>query len=330
MVKRAFPLSFLILLFLCLSCHPSSCADGGASPEERAISNGIGYLAGVQTGYGEFPTYISSRLGKKKLDSTPFVTCFILTSLLDIDDPRSAGIFDKGTGFLLSEQYPGGLWRYFGKRNNKEIDPDLDDMSTISFLLARKNVLYDDNSAVIQGNRDPDGIYYTWVGPSENDIDSVVNANVALWKKEIDDKLYDFLISKLDDADFSSYYVSRLAQYYMYARAHRYGASRLAGARDRIIEKTLKNYKGNGSFGSAMDTAFAANVLLDYGYSGAELDAAVKSLLNKQNVDGSWPGDIFYKGPFNCKERCAYFSSDSLATALAVEAIDKHMKRRLP
>jgi len=330
MVKRAFPLFFLILLFLCLSCHPSGCSDGALSPEDGAISKGMGYLAGVQTGYGEFPTYISSSSGKEKLDSTPFVTCFVLTALLDVEDPRSGDIFDKGTSFLLSEQYPGGLWRYFGKRNNKKIVPDIDDMSTISFLLTRKGVRYDDNSAVIEGNRDSDGIYYTWVGTSENDIDSVVNANVALWKKDIDDRLYDFLMSKLGDADFSSYYVSRLAQHYMYARAYRLGASRLVGAGKKIIEDALKNYKGDGSFGSVMDTSFAANALLDYGYSGAEVDAAVDFLLKKQNVDGSWSGDVFYKGPFNCGDRCAYFRSDSLATALTIEAIDKHRKGRLP
>ncbi|MFB6088629.1 MAG: hypothetical protein ABEK36_02505, partial [Candidatus Aenigmatarchaeota archaeon] len=93
--------------------------------------------------HGEFKTYACHEKDMKKchFDSSPFITTFVLYSIKDVNNNKAHSMTERGINFLLSEQEPKGVWRYWSSWNPKhsKIKPDLDVISTTSFLLEINN-----------------------------------------------------------------------------------------------------------------------------------------------------------------------------------------------
>lgn len=295
---------------------------------ERAISAGIDFLYQSQLPYGEFKTYACSDEEMTTdcyFDSSPFVTTFVLYSTSFVDDPKVKDMTEKAISFFLDEMDSRGLWKYWTSRNDRNINPDLDVISCISYILVKNGIPFESNLDVILANRDDQGMFYTWVRDPhrENDIDCVVNANVLLYLGENADiretcQYLDKTVLDSQEGSCSPYYPDRLALYYMLSRAYFNGASCLHTSRDSIVERVISIQKDDGSFGNELSTALAACTLLNFNDHGSSVLEAIEYILSTQAKDGSWSRAVFYLNPVS------YYGSEELTTALCIEALARY------
>lgn len=303
---------------------------------ERVIKKAIDFLYQNQLPWGEFKTLAcwNRWMIGSYFDSSPFITSFVLYSLKDLEDEKVKIMIKKAIDFLLSEQEKDGIWRFWTKRNKKRIPPDLDDISTISFVLKLNKISFDDNYQLILNNRNQDNLFLTFIikegekyhfkrliDKFKDYVDAVVNANVLLYLGQDDPWVCSFINQaiKLNQV-CSIYYPNKLALFYMVSRAFKNNVTSLGENRDLIIKSTLSYQKKDGSFGSDLNTALALNTLFNFDYSGKEIDSAIQHLLKRQLANGSWKKSFLFLGPFPWR----YYGSEELTTALVIEAMKNY------
>jgi hypothetical protein len=228
----------------------------------------------------------------------------------------------NGTGFLLSEQEPGGVWRFWTSRSGAPIDADIDDISVISAVLTLYNQSFDDNKALVSSNKNEEGLFLTWVQENftTNNVDCVVNANALFYLRENDPAVCSYINHAIKyNESCSVYYPSELALFYSVSRNLKYNLSCFEESRETMIKSTLAHQKSDGSFGTDLDTALALNTLLNCGYTGIEVSDGIDNLLKTQNDDGSWARSMFFGGP-----RFSW-GSEELTTAFAIEAMQHYL-----
>jgi hypothetical protein len=314
--------AFLMLSAGCLSDEPRGSISKGARIN-GSINKGIDYLYSNQMANGEFQTdsCTDDRMEKCVFDSSPFVTSFVLYSIKGSENKKVKEMSSRAIEFLLYEEGNGGVWKYWTKQNGKYIDPDVDDTATISFILKKNNESFTGNLQVLESNKNDEGLYLTWIRrPGEkNDLDCVVNANVLLYTGKNDPSVCSYINREIKaNEPCSQYYPDRMVLYYVVSRAYENNITCFEESKKTLIQSVLALQK-DGSFGSDMDDALALNTLLNLGYAGSALDSGAETLINDQRADGSWPRAEFYLGG------SAYYGSDSLTTALAVEALEKYL-----
>ena len=307
-----------------IGAHTSMTLSELLSPSVR---RGLRFLHENQLPYGEFRTYASPSidLDVAFFDSSVFVTTFVLYSIAGVDSPCTTTMTNKATSFLTDEMRGPGLFRYYTSKNIRSIGFDLDDTACASVVLRRISpfVVRDRNVETFIENRDEAGRFYTWVGDSalENDVDSVVNANVVLYLGDRDEtkSACRYLIDTIRsgcESDSHRYYLDDTTLYYAVSRAYAHGTSSLSGARDAIIERVLLLGKDDGSFGDELATACAVCSLANFGYDGlTRLKDALRYLEGRQRADGSWRRVAMFQQPG------MYYGSEELTTALCLEAL---------
>ncbi|WP_158616972.1 prenyltransferase/squalene oxidase repeat-containing protein [Corallococcus exercitus] len=303
-----------------------------------ALSSAEESLERRQLPYGEFPSYKFSTAaldGPGTLDSSPFVTTFVVYALAMTEAPAAPLMMKKGLQFLLSEQRVPGVWRYWTSRNGAPIDPDLDDTACVSFLLRMlAPELAPDNRVLFSRFRTPEGLYKTWFRKpgARNDVDSVVNANVLLYLGETEETraASDWLcriINEDTEAGTYWYYLEPLSLYYAVSRAYHHGATGLERCREAVLRKTLARQQPDGSFGSALSSGLALCTLLNYGVKDTEaVTRGTAFLLRAQQEDGSWAREAFYIGPEPPGPHQVWWGSEELTTAFCVEALAKGLR----
>jgi hypothetical protein len=309
-------------------------AHGSASTSMTALELlapsvrlGLRYLHDHQLPYGEFRTYASPSMNMRvtSFDSSVFVTTFVLYSIARIDCPRRKTMTKKAISFLSEEMRGPGLFQYYTSKNANSIGFDLDDTACASVALQQSHSLVAGgrNVEYFLENRNEAGLFYTWVGDTaqENDIDSVVNANVVFYLGDRDEtrSACRFLIDTIEsgrERDSYHYYVDNLTLHYAVSRAYAHGAPSLAGAKEAIIEKVLLRSKDDGSFGDELATACAVCCLVNFGYKHVtRLKDAARYLQEQQSADGSWRREAMFCQPGR------YYGSEELTTALCLEAL---------
>jgi hypothetical protein len=77
-------------------------------------------------------------------------------------------MIEAATGFLLAEQEPGGLWRYWSSGNHRHarLGPDLDDTACACAALRRAGRRAPANLWAFRRMRDGEGRFFTWVLPA--------------------------------------------------------------------------------------------------------------------------------------------------------------------
>jgi len=258
-------------------------------------------------------------------DSSVFVTTFVLYSIAGIDCPRKTMMTKKGISFLSGELRGSGLLQYYSSKNIRSIGFDLDDTACASVALQRSHplVICGQNVEYLIENRNEADLFYTWVGDAavQNDVDSVVNANVVFYLGDRDEtrSACQYLIDTIEDnreGDSHRYYLDDMTLYYAVSRAYAHGASSLSGAREAIIEKVLQRSEDDGSFGDELATACAVCSLANFEYNGvAKLRDAARHLEGRQRTNGSWRRVAMYRQPG------MYYGSEELTTALCLEAL---------
>lgn len=299
---------------------------------ELSISKGIDFLYQNQLPYGEFRTYASSDKRMKKncyFDSSPAITTVVLHSISFVDHPKVEEMTQKALSFFLEEMEGNGIWRYWTSRSkkNKEIDPDLDDISCVSYALKKHRIPFKSNLEIILANRNEQGLFYTWIRDSgqENDIDCVVNANVLRYLGENEDtekvcKYLNDIVLHEKEGSCSLYYPDKLTFYYAISRAYFNGISCLSNSVELIINRIISIKKKEGSFGNELLTAFAVCTLLNLNHHNPQMDKAIEYILNTQREDGSWPRFASWLDP------ASYYGSEELTTALCIEALARYQR----
>lgn len=292
-----------------------------------SIRRGLAFLHDHQLPYGEFRTYASPSMDMRvtSFDSSVFVTTFVLYSIARIDCPRRTTMTKKAISFLTEEMRGPGLFQYYTSKNANSIGFDLDDTACASVALQQSHPLVAGgrNVEYFLESRNKAGHFYTWVGDTapENDIDSVVNANVVFYLGDRDEtrSACRYLIDTIEsgrESDSYYYYLNDMTLYYAVSRAYAHGASSLAGAKKAIMEKIVLRSKGDGSFGDELATACAVCSLINFGYKDfIRLRQAARYLEEQQSANGSWRRVAMYCQPGR------YYGSEELTTSLCLEAL---------
>jgi hypothetical protein len=270
------------------------------------------------------------------VDSTPFVTTFVLQALHELPTAVLEGVdgtIERALGFLAGEQDEQGLWRYWTKHSGKRslVPPDLDDTSCASWTLARFGRHARDCSAQVAANQDRQGRFLTWVGPREedNDVDGVVNANVILYLGERPEtaaacEYLRALIESPESELGSWYYPDPLALDHAVSRAARHGAGPLRDCRERLLTRVSDRCATRPRARDPLSSALAATTLLNCDAEVELLHEQVDHILDTQCGDGSWPRFAFYSGPRPPLPRSVWFGSEELTTALCLESLARY------
>jgi hypothetical protein len=299
----------------------------GSGRPAPPVRSGLRFLQNHQLPYGEFRTYASPSIKMRvtSFDSSVFVTTFVLYSIARIDSPRVKAMSKKAISFLAEEMRGPGLFQYYTSKNTNSIGYDLDDTACASVALqqSRLPVVGGRNIEHILENRNEADLFYTWVGGAavENDVDSVVNANVMFYLGDRDEtrSAGRYLIDTIErsrEGNSYHHYLDDMTLYYAVSRAYAHGAPSLGGAREAIIEKILQRSKDDGSFGDELATACAVCTLANFEYGGVmRLGEAARYLEANQSANGSWRRIAMYLQPGR------YYGSEELTTALCLEAL---------
>jgi hypothetical protein len=343
--KRTTPILMCALLLFAVG--GASFVDADPMPSiDRSISKAVAYLQDNQLRHGEFKTYVSPDSTMRRIlhfDSSPFVTTFVVYSLAFVDDPRTPEMTKRALDFLQGEEDRAGVWRYWTSLNDKRIDPDLDDMACISFLLRRYGRRFGANHEIIYANRNNQGLFYTWIrdphSSEPNDIDCVVNANVLLYLGEnsrtraactyVND-----VIQRNVELENSVYYVDDSAVYYCVSRAFKEGVGCFDASRDSMIARTLRTQNPNGSWGDELATGFSLCTLFNLDApDSTTLEHGISYLLKRQQFLGSWPNAAFYIarsgsvrwGSEALTDASVWWGSEALTTAICCEALARYI-----
>ncbi len=307
-----------------------------ATKVKRSISKAIDFLYQSQLPYGEFKIYISphSNLDECSFDSSPAVAAFVLYALRFVDHPKVPEMKCKALNFLTEEMEAPSVWRYWSSRNNRWIDPDLDDTCYISFVLREHHpsILFGLNVPIILSNRNEQGLFSTWIRErgAKNDVDSVVNANVLFYlgEREETKAACDYLNSLVETGQEEGsywYYVDHLSLYYALSRAFYTGVSSLRKSRDTIIDKITSRQQPDGSFGNDLQTAYAVCTLLNFQHDDAILlQRAIDHMLSRQMDSGAWAKGAAAIGPEHPEPPSVWWGSEELTTAISIEALARY------
>jgi hypothetical protein len=306
-----------------------------ASRLANCVARAANFLDENQLYNGEFRSYLANNEamygGCALVDSCIFVTSCILYSLSFLNDPALAAMKRAAFRFLIQEMKPPGIWKYFSSRYPTKIDADVDDTACASFLLKElhPDIRAGRNIEIILGNRNQDGLFFTWLrGTGEpNDVDSVVNANVLLYlgeRKETEavSEYLKAIVADRRESETYYYYLDDLALYYAISRAYFNGLYSLRAAKEHIISQIEGRQRGDGSFGNDLLTGLAVCSLLNYSCADLTvLGSGIENLMDAQLADGAWRRQAYYAGPPPPGPRAAWFGSEELTTGFCLEAL---------
>lgn len=310
---------------------------------QTAIKRGLGFLAENQISTGEFPSFMALDREMKGMcvqESSVFPTALIL-QCLEFVSVSSHEMVTNACQFLVDEMTPPGLWRYWTQRQGKDgetgqIALDLDDSCCASLVLGqlRPEVSISGNIGAILGNRNEQGLFFTWIKDPEsaNDVDSVVNANVLCYLGERPEtrRVIDYLneIIRLNkEADSYFYYLDNLALYYMMSRAFFRGVSHLEASRHKISGRALERLEETRTRKDPLLASLALCTLLNYSYQPDHIpNGVLNSLLCAQQSDGGWPLIAFYAGPEFPAPHRVWFASRALTTGFCLEALARYSR----
>lgn len=331
---------------------------------EAALTRAVAFLEQQQLPNGEFPAYVArdeALQQERRLDSTPFVTTYVLYSLGFVSEPGVREMIDKGLDFVAGEMQVPGVWRYWSTHHehHRHTPPDLDDTCCSAFVLRHFGRPVPDLANLLLANRDPAGRFYTWLVPrfqptvylpywrvtlrealrlpvllafwrlteaAPDDVDGVVNANVLLYLGACPEAkaVVDYLQQELEagrEASCDKWHLNACSFYYAVSRAYFNGTAGLARLREGIVRRLTARQEAGGAFGNPSETAMGAAALLNLGERGTVLEQAVQHLVYTQHPNGSWQAHALY---FGGPKRYYGWGSEALTTALCVEVLARY------
>lgn len=329
---------------------------------DEGIERGLDFLRRSQLPSGEFRCLMSTDNAMEKdcvEDSSPFPTALVAYSLGFADEGEAGGMLEKCVRFFLAEMEGPGLWRYWTKRHQYHsiIPPDLDDVACVSLVLRRRGVDFPSNERLVFANRDPRGLFYTWMTPrwpmpalasywlvtlrqwlkpfksyyfwklnesERNDVDCVVNANVLFYLGEEPRTraVVDYLLEVFrrgEESCCDKWHLNPFTFQYVVSRNFEAGVAALGPMREEAVRRIVAAARPDGSIGdNCLETALAACALLSWGSRPPELERAVVFLLEAQREGDDWPrAALYYGGP----KKYYGWGSEELTTGFCLEAL---------
>lgn len=311
---------------------------------------GVAFLARTQLPDGELPTLRWSRTdpGTARRDPTMFGTALVVVSIAAV--AGSEEIIARAADSIDSHTLRFGIWKYSPDYGGG-YPPDLDDTAMASLALRLAGRAVPDNTHAFLANRNREGLFFTWMSPRlrwlrdprmwliaaarwrhpfvhyrtfrvaearEDDVDAVVNANVLyyLGRTKATEPVIAWLLRVLTEGaeqGCDKWYENRLAIWYFISRALRRAG---VDARSLLLERLQST---NAT--TALDHAFAANVLLD---CDAPAESHIAAIVEMQPDSGGWPADAVYSDQSDAR------GSESLTTAFCLEALSRWTRRVSP
>lgn len=298
-----------------------------------ALDRAVAFLERSQLPSGELPV-----LAGGKPDPSVFPTALAAYSLSFA--PRAARVRERALDFLLREMEPRGLWKHWTREHphHHQLPPDLDDTSCASAALARAGRSFPDNRALLLGNRNRRGLFYTWkltltqlrhplvtfafftkTSAKPFDVDAVVNANALHYLGDAPEVVAHLvrILRENREPHCDKWYESPFAIWYFCSRAL-HGKAPEAG---ELIAKKI----GAATPSNALEHALAICALRYWNRS-----ADVAPLLALQLASGAWPAAPLYHGG-RARRRDGTFApphpdtphwgAEELTTAFCVEAL---------
>jgi hypothetical protein len=329
---------------------------------DAGVERGLDFLERSQLPTGEFKVFMSTDGSLEKdcvVDSSPFPTALVAYSLGFSGSDGAARMLGKALRFLLAEMEGPGLWRYWTRqhRYHSVIPPDLDDTACVSYVLRRHGVAAPPNRDLIFANRDPRGLFYTWLTPrwppppnarylsavlrqwlspvklyyfwklnesAPHDVDCVVNANVLFYvgESEATRPVVEYLTDILrrgEEGCCDKWHLNRFMFHYVVSRNFDAGVAAFGSVREEAVERIVGAATGEGCIGGGvLETALAACALLSWRSTPPELGRAVRYLLAAQRAAGDWPrAALYYGGP----KKYYGWGSEELTTGFCLEAL---------
>ena len=281
-------------------------------------------------------------------DPSIFATALITQSLRNVAGTEE--LRHRACDFIESQREGFGVWRHWtrGHAQFHYVPPDLDDTAMACVALSQNGRRVPDNRALFVANRDPRGLFFSWISlrrrwvpsvaywwislihmrhplystrfyhitPSARwDVDAVVNANVLFYlgfSRETE-AVVPFLLRILHEqreTTCDKWYDNPFVVWYFFSRALRAAG---ADARTVVLERLHEARPG-----SALERALAICIRLDW--AERPDDDALGGLLDAQLPTGGWPLAPVYKG------RNVRWGSEELTTGFCIEAIDRWLK----
>jgi len=292
----------------------------------------------IQNTCNEALAYISSQQAQGGFSrTTTFYTGLIINALEKCKDPQSNAIKKRGLHFLLRERSANWSFNYWQRNDQsnaqKSYPDDLDDtfvalqaISACDASLITEEVWKSIASLLIGNECAAGGPYQTWIigsdmrEPEWNDIDIVVNANIAGFLSRFNivlPPLQGYFDEIIGTGNISSrYYHDICSIVYFLSKSYR-------GKQVRMLkDMVLKKRNGSNCWHSSLATALAISALLSFGEDPATLAPAIEYLL-ASHTDGQWPASpLFIESKID--NRTTYSSCSAYVSACCVEALQAY------
>ncbi|MFN8050304.1 MAG: hypothetical protein U0Q22_02605 [Acidimicrobiales bacterium] len=326
-----------------------------------AIARGVDYLVATQLPSGEMPSY-ATPLGDAPPEWIPdplnFVTALCAEALDSVADPRASDLVDRSVRFLLSQQLPGGLWRYWSTANERVefTPPDADDTACCSLAVACRGHDTSANRSVLLATAAPDGRFHTWLIPrpdtrsfrvrwllrrerrpevralrtelwasteaDPDDIDAVVNANVCRYLGPRDaPEGATAWVAEVVEAGWETHdkwYRRPYALLAAVAHGAERGIERFVALEGTVVERIDERVDELVDRGRDLDRALALLALERFGVRSETADRLAAALVASQGPDGAWARDVVY---FGGPTEVFGWGSEALTTAYALQGL---------
>ncbi len=296
------------------------------------IDKGLTFLESHIGDDGQWPSYVAQMANGQVLqrEGSPFFAMLGILALSEIDDPRARSIIKRTRRHLLETMRYPGIWKYWDS-----LPPDADD-TAIGSLVAGPHpmLLTGRNVDLLLRHRNESGLFLTWFEghTPDNDVDSVVNANVVAYLGDTGDTrpVQEWLTSLVEGSGSLSetmvYYKEDMDLYSALVRASEYGTPAFADLRPKLGGMIGCLRTAEGTYGDQLRTAQALTALakLDALPSPAELGQTLDLLVSQQEADGGWPESPGSYGPRPPMPiRTLVFCSRAYDTVTCVEALHR-------
>jgi hypothetical protein len=320
-----------------------------------ARARATAFLESVQRPSGELPVFVSLDPEMRRpctIDPSIFPTAIAAHALSFA--PEASAVAGKALDFLAAEMQAHGLWKHWPRAHPHAatLPADADDTSCASAALLAAGRPVPDNSALLLGNRDSQGRFFTWFLPRPRrrllkatwplllrlpmlamffrrtsarpgDVDAVVNANIVFRLGDFPgrEKVIGWLLDILrqgSERSCDKWYENPFVVRYFFSRV----LSDRADGRALLVARTAAETPA-----TMLDHALAAVTL---SACGADAAPHLRALIDGQSEDGSWPRAAFYHGG---RARLPgggfapphpdtpHWGSEALTTAIAMEAL---------
>jgi hypothetical protein len=326
----------------------------------EAVDRALTWLAANQTPAGELRAWASP------LDDGPptwvpdtlnFITALAAIALDRVEHAAATTVVDRAVDFLIREQQPNGLWRYWAADNDQsDFTPaDADDTACAALAVAGRGFRWAPTERLLLANRNDDGRFWTWfvdrpaVGTRSlaralrderravvrqrraelwetteadaNDVDVVVNANVCRYLGAgAPDAAADWVVQVLRDGrDVGEDKWHRRAStlHLSIADGARRGVGPFRSVAPVLTERIERRWE-RGELASALDQAQSLLALQAIDAPRTVRGDLVDALLRSQRPDGDWERSIFY---FGGPREVFGWASEALSTAYAAAAL---------